>query len=192
MPAQETPTESKSRRRRRAALAVSEMVVLSMLGATMYGSTIALAALPNIHLMGLLITVTTVVYRQKALYPIYIFVMLEGVSMGFGSWWVGYLYVWTVLWGLVMLLPKAMPDKVGMVVYPLVAGLHGLLFGTLMAPPEMIIRGWGWEKGLAWIAAGLPYDITHAAGNVCTGLLAVPLIHLVRRLDQQLHKRHGR
>ena len=32
------------------------------------------------------------------------------ITMGFGVWWVPYLYVWTVLWGMTMLLPKKMPN----------------------------------------------------------------------------------
>lgn len=31
--------------------------------------------------------------------------------------WVLYLYIWTVLWGVVMLLPKKMPKRIQPIVY---------------------------------------------------------------------------
>ena len=74
-----------------------------MLGALMFVSDIAMEALPNIHLIGVLIVASTVVYRFKALWSIYIYVIVYGVVTGFGVWWVPYLYVWTVLWAVVML-----------------------------------------------------------------------------------------
>ena len=66
--------------------------------------------LPNIHLIGVFIVAMTVVYRRKALYPIYIFVFITGLFNGFNTWWTAYLYTWTVLWGMTMLLPKKMPN----------------------------------------------------------------------------------
>ena len=76
-----------------------EMTVFAMLGAVMYASKMIMEAAPNIHLLGTFITAYTIVYRKKALYPIYTYVILNGLFSGFASWWVPYLYVWTVLWG---------------------------------------------------------------------------------------------
>ena len=70
-----------------------------------------MSALPNIHLLGMLIMVLTLTFRWRALIPIYIYVFLDGLYFGFNVWWVPYLYVWTVLWGMVMLLPKQMSKK---------------------------------------------------------------------------------
>ena len=78
----------------------------------MYASKIAMEAIPNVHLLGMFIALYTVTFRRKALYPIYIFVFLTGILNGFATWWLPYLYVWTVLWALVMLLPKNMPKWV--------------------------------------------------------------------------------
>ena len=80
-----------------------------MLAALMLASKIAMEALPNIHLVGMLTMVYTLVYRKRALIPIYIFVLLFGLIYGFSAWWVPYLYIWTILWGVTMLLPRRMP-----------------------------------------------------------------------------------
>lgn len=105
-----------------------------MFGVLMFSSKLLMEALPNIHLLGMFTVLLTVVYRSRALYPIYTYVLLNGAYAGFSPWWLPYLYIWTVLWGVVMLLPKNMPRKAAAVVYPLVCALHGLAFGTLYAP----------------------------------------------------------
>ena len=83
-----------------------------------------------------------------------------------------------------MLLPKQMNGKTASVVYPIVCGLHGLAFGTLYAPVQALLFGFSFQTTLAWIAAGLPWDALHGAGNLITGLLIVPLAKLLRKLNQ--------
>ena len=50
---------------------------------------------------------------------------------GFATWWIPYLYLWTILWGVTMLLPQKMPKKVKPVVYMIVNASHGFLFGAI-------------------------------------------------------------
>ena len=139
---------------------------------------------PNIHFVGVLVVTYTVVYRTRALIPIYLYVLLNGVYGGFGLWWVPYLYVWTILWGITMLLPKNMPRMVAIPVYMAICALHGLAFGTLYAPFQALAMGLNFKQTLAWIAAGIPFDITHSLGNLAGGMLIVPLATLLRRLDR--------
>ncbi len=181
--------ESPTSRRRHVGLTIAEMAIFAMLGAMMFGTTYALLALPNVHLLGLFIVTLTVVYRRRALYPIYLFVFLYGFFWGFTPSWIPYLYVWTVLWGVVMLLPRRMPAPVAAVVYPAVSALHGLCFGLLYAPAQALLFHFDFETTVAWVIAGLPFDVTHAIGNLCSGLLILPLIELLRRLDKRLHRR---
>ena len=88
-----------------------ELVVFAMLGSVMYASKLIMEFAPNIHLIGVFTIAFTVVYRKKALYPLYIYVLMTGILNGFATWWIPYLYLWTVLWGAVMLLPANMPGK---------------------------------------------------------------------------------
>jgi len=126
--------------------------------------------------------VYTLVFRKKALFPIYVYVFINGLYAGFATWWIPYLYIWTVLWAVTMLLPKNMPKKIAIVVYPLVCGLHGLLFGTLYAPAQALLFGLDFKGMISWIIAGLPWDAVHAAGNIVTGFLIIPLSELLRKL----------
>ena len=157
-----------------------EIVVFSMLGAVMYASKIIMEVAPNIHLLGVFTIAFTVVYRKKALYPIYIYVILNGIFCGFAAWWIPYLYVWTVLWGIVMLLPKSMPKKIQPVVYMIVCAAHGVLFGTLYAPAQALLYGLSFKGMIAWIIAGLPFDCIHGVSNFFCGLLIMPIISVIR------------
>lgn len=165
-------------------LSVKEIVVFAMLGAVMYASKLIMELVPNVHLLGVFVIAFTVVYRKKALYPIYTYVLLNGIFCGFATWWIPYLYIWTVLWGVTMLLPKQMPKKVRPIVYMVVCALHGFLFGTLYAPAQAILFGLSFQGMIAWIIAGLPWDFVHGVSNFFCGILIVPIISILKRLER--------
>ncbi len=167
---------------------IFEMVLFAMLGALMFCSKIIMEALPNIHLLGMLVMLYTVVFRAKALIPIYLYVIVQGIYAGFAPWWVPYIYVWTVLWGMTMLLPKKMPYKAAMIVYPAVCALHGFGYGTIYAPGQALLYGFNLEQTLAWIASGISFDITMGISNIFMGMLVLPFSELLRTLL----KRSGR
>ena len=165
-------------------LTVREMAVFSMLGALMFASKQIMALAPNIHLLGVFIIAFTVVYRAKALYPIYIYVLLEGMFGGFSTWWIPYLYIWTVLWGMTMLLPKRMPKPVQVIVYAVVNALHGYGYGILYAPAQAFLFGLDFKGMVAWIVAGFPFDFAHGTSNLFLGLLIMPVIVVLRSLEK--------
>lgn len=167
-------------------LSIQEICLFAILGALMFISKILMEALPNIHLLGMLTITYTIVFRKKALIPIYVYVLLNGLFAGFNSWWIPYLYIWTVLWGVTMLLPKNMPQWVACVVYPLVCALHGLFFGVLYAPIQAIMFKFTFEQTLAWITAGLAFDIFHTVGNLVVGLLIFPLSEVLKKLVKNI------
>lgn len=150
----------------------------------MYGSKVILEFAPNIHLLGVFTVSYTIVYRKKALYPIYIYVLLNGLFSGFSAWWVPYLYIWTVLWGAIMLLPKNMPKTVRPFVYMMVCAVHGFLFGTLYAPVQAVLFGLSFEGMIAWIAAGLPWDFLHGISNFFCGILILPIVSVLRLAER--------
>lgn len=165
-------------------LKTKEIAVFGMLGAVMFASKMLMEILPNIHLLGTFIVAITVVYRKKALYPIYIYVLLNGIFAGFATWWIPYLYIWTILWAAVMLLPKKMPAKIAPIVYVVVCSLHGFCFGVLYAPAQALLFGLSFKGMLAWIAAGFSFDVIHGISNLCCGVLIVPLIKLLRNSEK--------
>ena len=57
-------------------LKTREVAIFGMLGALMYASKVFMELLPNVHLLGVFTLSFTLVYRKKALYPIYTYVLL--------------------------------------------------------------------------------------------------------------------
>ena len=161
-----------------------EIALFGMLGAVMFASKMLMELLPNIHLLGTIIVAITIVYRKKALYPIYVYVLLNGLVSGFAMWWIPYLYIWTVLWAAVMLLPKNMPKKVAPIAYIAVSALHGFGYGVLYAPAQALMYGLSFEGMLAWIVAGFPFDAIHGISNLCCGVLIVPLVRILRSSEK--------
>ena len=183
------PTNSQAPAAKKRGLTVREITIFAMLGTVMFCSKIIMEALPNLHLLGMLIMVYTLVFRKKALIPIYCYVFLNGLYAGFSLWWVPYLYIWTILWGVTMLLPKNLPEKLPrelcIIIYSAVCALHGLAFGLLYAPAQALFFGLNFQEMLVWIAAGFSFDVIHALGNLFAGLLILPLSALLKRLSEK-------
>ena len=161
-------------------------VLGALFGALLFVSQILAAPLPNIELVSLFILVWTRVYRFGALPGIGVIILLEGLVYGFGIWWVSYLYIWFILWGLVMLIPreKSVSPLAAALGWAILNGVFGLAFGALTAIP-WLFRG-GPSAAFAYILSGIPFDITHGVANfVLALLLAVPMIRLLSKLKSQ-------
>lgn len=169
-------------------LTVKEICVFGMLGALMYASKVIMEVLPNVHLLGVFTMVLTLVYRKKALYPIYTYVMINGFFVGFATWWIPYLYLWTILWGVTMLLPRDLPSKkAAPLVYMLVCSAHGFLFGTLYAPAQALLFGLSFKGMISWIIAGLPWDAVHGISNFCCGALILPIVKVIKNAERMVN-----
>ncbi len=153
---------------------IKDIALIGIMSAILVAVQVALGFLPNIELVSLLIIVYTLVFGRKALYIIYVFVAIEGMIYGVGLWWINYLYIWTILFVIVMLLRKQHYTYI----WAIVSGFYGLLFGALCAIPNIFISGFG--SAVSYWIAGIPYDILHAAGNfvVCL-LLFRPLYYVL-------------
>lgn len=159
------------------AFKIREIVLFGLFAAMMIISKEILAFLPNIEIVTLLVIVFTLSYGLRTLIPVYIFVLAEGLLYGFGFWFWSYTYIWTILVFLVYLLRK----NENLFVFTALSGIYGLLFGILGSIPNFVVGGIG--GGIAYIIAGIPFDIAHCLGNVVTTLaLFLPLRKLLKKL----------
>lgn len=159
-------------------LSAREICILALMAALIFGSKVVLASLPNININSVLIILTTLFFGWKALYTVYVYVLLEGLVFGFSVWWVGYLYVWAILVIVTMLFRK----NDSALFWAVVAGIFGLCFGLLMYLEWFAING-GWRGFFAMWVAGIPYDLTHCAGNFAfTLVLYRPLRRVMEKL----------
>ncbi len=141
------------------------LVTMALLTAILLLGQVGMAALPNIEIVTPLILIYSLVFRKKVFYIIYTFAFLEGLIYGFGIWWINYLYVWSVLALIVFLFHK----NQSVIMWSLIAGAFGLLFGLLCAVPYFLAGGIG--AGFAYWVAGIPFDILHCVGNFVTTLI---------------------
>lgn len=165
-------------------LSVKEMVIFSMLASIMYVSKIIMDSFPNIHLIGTLTIAYTLVYRKKALFIIYTFVFITGLLNGFGVWWIPYLYIWTILWGMTMLLPQNIPNKFKPIVYMILCASHGFLYGILYAPSQALLFGLDFNGMIAWIMSGLYFDLIHGISNLMIGTLILPIVNILQKVNK--------
>ncbi len=147
-----------------------ETVLLSLFAALMLVSKEALAALPNIELVTVLIILLTDKLGLKSLWSVYIFVGVQFLIYPSGIWLVSYTYVWAIL----VFVVYAIRRFGNLMLYTIVAGLFGILFGVLCSPPAFFVGGFGY--GVSWIVTGLTFDVIHSIGNILTtALLFYPL-----------------
>lgn len=147
-----------------------EIILLTLFGVLMYVSQVIMASLPNIEIVSLLIILVTRKFGYKALLSVYIFVGCEIMTYGFSIWVVNYLYVWAILFFAVLPIRKI--DSV--IVYSILSGIFGILFGTFCSLPYFITGGF--SMGIAYIISGFSFDIPHCIGNlVLTSVLYRPL-----------------
>lgn len=176
--------------RTKSGLDLRHMIVFSMFASLQFCAKQLLEPLPNVELLSTLTMVYTLVYRKRALFPLYLYVFQQGIFWGFPTWWVPYLYVWLVLWGVTMLLPKTLPTRWEVPVYAGTCALFGMAYGSLWAPFQVLAYLNGdWSKMLPWIVVGLPWDLTHALGNLALGTLIVPLTRLLHSLEARIPPR---
>lgn len=162
----------------KAKLTLKEIALFGMLGALTFGAKVAMSGLANIEPVSLLVMVYAVVLGRKCLYPIYLYVLLEILLYGLGTWNVMYLYIWAILaLGAWMMRWVHTP-----IAWALLSGSFGLCFGALCAPVDFFIGDLGFVIS-KW-ASGIPFDIAHCAGNF---VIALVLFAPVRRLLGKLY-----
>ena len=157
-----------------------EICLFGILGAMTFGAKYVMSALPNIEPVSLMVMLFAVIFGIKGLFPVFLYVVLEILFYGLGTWNFCYLYVWAVL-AMLALVFRKMTHPLG---WAMLSGLFGLLFGALCGIVDIFIGGFGYAL-TKWVS-GIPFDLAHCAGNfVIALLLFVPM----RTLLDKLYKR---
>lgn len=158
-------------------LTIRDIAMMGVMTAILEVAKQALAFLPNIELITLLLILYTLCLGGKVIYVIFAYVMMEGLLYGFGIWWFSYLYVWPLLAAFAWLFRK----QESVWFWSMFSGAYGLLFGALCAIVQLIIGGPA--AAFTWWIAGIPYDLIHGAGNfVLCIVLFRPLKAVLNRL----------
>ena len=149
---------------------IRDLSILAVFAAMMIALQVGLSFLPNVELVTLLIILATCYMGAKSLLSVAVFVLVEGLIYGFHIWWINYLYIWPLLVILVLLFRKFGNT----ILWAILAGIYGLLFGTFCSIPYFLTGGI--DAGFGYIVAGIPFDLVHCVSNfVLTLLLFKPL-----------------
>ena len=164
-------------------LTIREITLFAVLGAMTFALQVAMAPLPNIEPVSLLVMVFAVVFGWKCLYPVYVFVVMEILFYGISTWNVYYLYVWTVL-ALVAILMRKTTHPLA---WALLSGVYGLFFGALCGIVDIFIGGFAYAAS-KWVS-GIPFDLLHCGGNFGIALIMFkPLRHLLEKLYRRTNR----
>lgn len=161
---------------------VRQIALFSLLGGLMFTAKMAMAQLPNIEPVSLLVMLFAVCFGWQGLYAVFLYVLLELAMWGVGLWNVCYLYIWLLLFAAARLL-REMDSALG---WAALSGGFGLLFGALCAPVYWATGGWAFA--VSWWVSGLPMDLLHGAGNF---VIALALFRPLRCLLDKLSRRYG-
>ena len=159
---------------------LKELILFGILGALTFAMKFVMAGLPNIEPVSLSIMVYAAVFGLKALYPTYVYVAMEILYFGLGTWNICYLYIWAIL-AVAAILMRNMRSSLG---WAVLSGAYGLAFGGLCGIVDIFIGGFGYAVS-KWVS-GIPFDISHCVGNFC---IALVLFRPLRELIEKLWKR---
>lgn len=146
-------------------LSARNIALLAVCAAVLIAGQYVLSFLPNVEIVTLLIMVYTKRLRYRTLYVVYVFALVEGLIYGFHIWWICYLYIWTILFFVTLLLK----DCESPVILACVAGAYGFVFGALSALPYLVTLGGA--GFVSYVIAGLSFDLIHGAANFIIVLL---------------------
>lgn len=154
-----------------------EILQLAMFAALTVALQVVLAPLPNIEMVSLMFILLTLLYGWKVLYVIYLFVALELLIYGFSLWMICYLYIWTLL----AAVARAFRSVRSPLIWAVISGLFGLIFGALCEIPFVFVIGIN-AAIAAWVS-GIPFDLLHCAGNFALALvLFKPLFRILEKM----------
>jgi energy-coupling factor transport system substrate-specific component len=158
-----------------------QLILFAMLAAIMVIFKEVNPIRSNIEIVSTLIVVYTCIFGLRTLIPVFVYVLVETAIYGFDIWTVNYIYIWAVL-VLVSLPFKSFRSPV---LWAIIAGIYGLLFGALCAIPYFFIGGVG--AAVSYWISGLPFDFIHCAGNfMLTLIFYKPLYKLFEEGKNQL------
>ena len=157
--------------------------MFGVLGALTFALQVAMAPLPNIEPVSLLVMIFAAVFGWKCLYPVYVFVVMEILFYGISTWNIYYLYVWTVLaFAAIMMRKQQHPFA-----WALLSGIFGLFFGALCGIVDIFIGGFAYAV-TKWVS-GIPFDLLHCGGNFAIALIMFkPLRNAMEKLYARMRK----
>lgn len=139
-------------------ITVGSITRTALMGALIFAAQIALASVPNIELVTLLIVVFTRNRGKEGIAACFVYVFLTSLIWGFGLWWATYMVVWP-LFALVVYKIRRLDSWL---IWAVIDGAFGLCFGAIFAVPYIFVSP---AYALSYWISGIPFDVAHCIGN---------------------------
>jgi hypothetical protein len=152
---------------------------MAFLSAILTIAILAIKPIPNVELISLLVIIYTLIFGKETLIIVTVFSLTEGLIWGFGLWWVSYLYVWPLLCIAVLLLKHLIKEE--FLIWAVVSGVFGLIFGSLFAILYLPIDP---AYALSYWIAGLSWDVWHAVWNfILMAVIGKPVHNILKKIN---------
>ncbi|RDW19098.1 ECF transporter S component [Oceanobacillus arenosus] len=155
-----------------------KLTLLALLAALAIVGRVFFQFIPNVQPVTSLIIICGILLGPLAAFILAILTaILSNMLLGMGIW-----TIWQIIsWGLIGLLSGFLSKslkKVPFIVIVLLAFLSGYLYGFIISLITYQVSGHFWPYYLA----GLPFDTSHAIGNVIFMIIFYPIIfHLMKK-----------
>jgi energy-coupling factor transport system substrate-specific component len=145
--------------------------------ATLEAVKIALAFLPNVELVTLMIVLYTRHFKEKIIYVIpYLLYGISSVGIWPGT--IMYCYIWPFL-----ALIAYISERTISVFWAVVTGIYGLIFGMLCSLVYIFTDSV--SMAVSWWISGIPFDLIHCGSNFILALI------LFKPLDKVFYRKSG-
>jgi len=161
-----------------------ELCMLALCAPMIVAGKVALEPVPNVEIVTFFIILFTVVFGWRALFPVAVFVLEEGMRYGFAPhWYIFYCVIWPLLVVLTMLVKRWIKDSaLGWAIFA------SIIFVPIFSMTNVLLLKWLKLLGrdfqiLAYLIPEIPYDIAHIVGNFAITLaLFKPLYRVLERM----------
>lgn len=153
-----------------------KITFMAVYAALIYGLQVALASLPNIELVTLMLSIAGLCLpRKMSLTIALVFVLLEGLTYGFGDWMILYFVAWPALTFVCSLFKKLAVHAFVLIV--IIDALFGFLFGSIDAIIKLAL--YDSSTMLAYWIKGLLFDMVHGTFNFLNALLCFKPVYAI-------------
>ena len=163
-----------------------DLALVAVLAALTYAAKTALAFLPNVELVSLLLCVFSAALGVKRGVAIGVLfstlTLLDGIAYGLNDWVFLYYFDWTLLPVLALLINRGRNKSLRAAV---LTGGFGLFFTLPSYPLKLLMFGKAYL--VSYMLADIPFNIVHGAANFIIGLfLFEPLYNVVDKTYRRI------
>ncbi|MFI3229576.1 MAG: hypothetical protein R3Y23_05375 [Bacillota bacterium] len=181
-------TATNSGRKKQMLSATKRLVLIGMLSASITSGKLALAVIPNVEIVTLLIMAYTIVFGLKISLPTtLIFVTTEMLIYGVNTWIISYYIHWCLIAVVTAAVYAIFKDK-HYIPYVITATLLTAMFGVLTSFFDTIFyanSSWSyfWSSFTIMYLRGVSFYVTHIVSNTIVVALGLfPLVSVMKKL----------